>query len=65
MSTPAIPTAPLPKTVDQLRQQMATIQARCEGWKSCQDGSYECALDAAGYYRLCDELEALLAKEAA
>jgi hypothetical protein len=28
-------------------------------WKSCQDGSYEMALDMSGYYKLKNELKAL------
>jgi hypothetical protein len=35
------------------------IKDKCEHWKSCQDGSYQIALDSAGYYKLVDRLDEL------
>ena len=39
--------------------QIKQIKDKCEHWKSCQDGSYQMALDSAGYYKLVDRLEEL------
>ncbi len=39
-------------TKDEIITEMEYLRKKNEHWKSCQDGSYEMALDASGYYRL-------------
>jgi len=36
-------------TLEELKAKAAAILESCEGWKKCQDGSYEMALHYAGY----------------
>lgn len=36
--------------LEQLEAKRKDILDRCAGWKKCQDGSYEMALDGAGFY---------------
>jgi len=43
----------------ELRERAALILSTNAHWKSCQDGSYEMALDYAGYYTLLDEINKL------
>ncbi len=41
------------KTYEQLLKQRDSILKWCEGWKKCQDGSYEQALWNSGYHTVC------------
>lgn len=43
-------------TLEELLQKKAGILAKCEGWKRCQDGSYEMALHYAGFDEVCAEI---------
>ena len=45
--------------INEIKAKMDEIAARNEHWKKCQDGSYEMALDRAGYYKLADQYKAL------
>jgi hypothetical protein len=36
-------------TLEELKAKAAAILESCEGWKKCQDGSYEMALHYAGF----------------
>lgn len=38
--------------LEQLEAKRKDILDRCAGWKKCQDGSYEMALDNAGFYEV-------------
>lgn len=46
-------------TLESLREAAAAILQRNSYWKSCNDGSYEMALDNAGYYRIREKIRAL------
>jgi len=43
-------------TIEQLQEKLKSIRERCSGWQKCNDGSYERALDAQGFYKYYDEL---------
>lgn len=43
-------------TIEQLQEKLKSIRERCSGWQKCNDGSYERALDAQGFYKHYDEL---------
>ncbi len=45
--------------LEQLEAKRKDILARCAGWKKCQDGSYEMALDSAGFYEVARRIEQL------
>ena len=45
--------------IDEIKAKIDEIAARNEHWKKCQDGSYEMALDRAGYWKLKDQLKEL------
>lgn len=50
------------KTADRIAEieaQMADLRESNAHWKRCQDGSYEMALDVAGYWKLHQELQEL------
>ena len=42
--------------IQKIRDKLASIDAACKSWKSCQDGSYEMALDSYGYFKLLNQL---------
>jgi len=44
-------------TVPELKALAKKIEKQKEPFKRCKDGSYECALDSAGYYDIQKELE--------
>lgn len=44
-------------TKDEIVAEMERILDKNDHWKSCQDGSYEMALDMDGYYKLKEELK--------
>ena len=48
--------------LDQLIAERAAIVQLCAGWKKCQDGSYEMALDAAGFYDVIEQIKQLSAE---
>lgn len=43
-------------TLEELIKKKEEIRARCSGWQKCQDGSYEMALDYAGFYDIVQEI---------
>ena len=43
-------------TLDELYAKRQRIIDYCEGWLKCNDGSYEYALDAQGYYEVIKEI---------
>lgn len=43
-------------TLEELIKKKEEIRARCSGWQKCQDGSYEMALDYAGFYDIVEEI---------
>lgn len=45
------------ETLEQLKAKAEEIRTRNEHWKSCQDGSYEMALDMAGYYKIMKQIK--------
>lgn len=45
--------------LEELENKKKRILASCDHWKSCQDGSYEMALDGCGYYKIVDEIKQL------
>jgi hypothetical protein len=45
--------------IDEIKAKMDEIAASNEHWKSCQDGSYEMAMDRSGYYELAKQYKAL------
>jgi len=45
--------------LEEIEEKLKQIRWDNEGWKKCQDGSYEMALDAAGYNVLLKEKEKL------
>ena len=49
-------------TLEELEAQAAAILKYCEGWKTCQDGSYEMALDNSGYYKIVKRINELKGK---
>jgi hypothetical protein len=46
-------------TLQELEAKLASILKYCEGWKSCQDGSYEMALDNSGYSKVLEQIRVL------
>jgi hypothetical protein len=42
-----------------LEESRERILQKCAHWRSCQDGSYECALDAEGFYKLVNQIKEL------
>ena len=42
--------------IEELTAKLIAIEKQCSGWEKCNDGSYEMALDNAGYHRLSAEL---------
>lgn len=44
-------------TLEELIKERDAIRGRCQGWQKCQDGSYEMALDYAGYYDVVEEIK--------
>ena len=42
--------------LETLKAKAAAILESCEGWKKCQDGSYEMALHYAGYDALLKQI---------
>lgn len=46
-------------TLESLREAAAAILQRNAHWKSCNDGSYEMALDNSGYYRIREKIRVL------
>jgi len=47
----------------ELKLKAAEIREQCEFWKKSQDGSYEMALDSAGYYLISDQIKLLEGKQ--
>jgi hypothetical protein len=45
--------------IDEIKAKIEEIRTSNEHWKRCQDGSYEMALDRAGYWKLMDQLKEL------
>jgi hypothetical protein len=45
--------------IDEIKAKIAELETRNAHWKKCQDGSYEMALDRAGYWKLKDQLKEL------
>ena len=43
----------------ELKLQAEQIRSANEFWRRCQDGSYEMALEYAGYYRIMNEIREL------
>jgi hypothetical protein len=46
-------------TIESLKARAAAIKQRNSYWEGCNDGSYEMALDNAGYYRILEKIRAL------
>ena len=46
--------------LETLKAKAAAILESCEGWKKCQDGSYEMALHYAGYDALREQIKVLI-----
>ena len=49
----------LEMTLEELEKKKNLILASCQHWMSCNDGSYEMALDGCGYYKILDEIKQL------
>ncbi len=49
--------AVIERTREEILEKMSQIEDKCYGWKKCQDGSYEMALESNGYYELVKELK--------
>lgn len=45
--------------IDEIKAKMEELKAKNAHWKSCQDGSYEMALDRSGYYDLLAQYNSL------
>ncbi len=45
--------------IDEIKAKMEELKAKNAHWKSCQDGSYEMALDRAGYWELYEQYKVL------
>lgn len=45
--------------LDELVAKLDAILQSCSGWKKCNDGSYEMALDGRGYYSIVDQISTL------
>lgn len=45
--------------LEELKEKAKQIRSSRSHWASCQDGSYEMALNESGYYRLLKEIEDL------
>lgn len=45
------------ETLEQLKAKAEEIKRRNEYWKSSKDGSYELALDVAGYYKIMKQIK--------
>ena len=48
--------------LETLQAKAKAILASCEGWKKCQDGSYEMSLHYAGYDQVLTQIQELKAK---
>ena len=46
-------------TIESLKARAAAIKQRNSYWEGSNDGSYEMALDNAGYYRILEKIRAL------
>lgn len=46
-------------TLESLREAVKAIKQRNSYWEGCNDGSYEMALDNAGYYRIIQKIKDL------
>jgi len=45
--------------LEELEKKKKLILSSCAHWMSCNDGSYEMALDGCGYYKIVDEIKQL------
>ena len=45
--------------LQEMKDKAVQLRESQSGWKSCQDGSYEMALDHVGYYKLMKEIREL------
>jgi len=45
--------------IDEIKAKIAELETSNAYWKKCQDGSYEMALDRAGYWELKEQLKEL------
>lgn len=52
-------------TLEELEAKAKAILQYCEGWKSCQDGSYEMALDNSGYSEVLKQIRDIRDMESA
>jgi hypothetical protein len=43
--------------LEELQEKLKSILQYCDGWKNCQDGSYEMALHNSGYDRVLKEIK--------
>jgi hypothetical protein len=50
-------------TIEQLKAKMVKAKSQCSGWLSSKDGSYEMALEDAGYYAAMKALRELMTQE--
>lgn len=48
--------------IQNLREQAQQIRQSQAQWSSCQDGSYEMALDQCGYYTIVEKIRSLEAE---
>ena len=46
-------------TLQEMKDKAVQLRESQSSWKSCQDGSYEMALDHVGYYKLMKEIRDL------
>jgi len=46
-------------TLQEMKDKAVKLRDSQSGWKKCQDGSYEMALDHVGYYKLMKEIRNL------
>ena len=46
-------------TIEEMKQKLDEIAKKNAHWKTCQDGSYEMALNEDGYWKLLDEYKGL------
>jgi len=45
--------------INEIKAKIEELEASNAYWKKCQDGSYEMALDRAGYYKLVEQYNSL------
>ena len=45
--------------INEIKAKIAALEESNAHWKSCQDGSYEMAMDRSGYYELAEQYKAL------